>query len=214
MPYTNQDPNLHGIFRQLEDRILKNENAKRFTSPPITQDPAAGMNGDIWLNTTDNDLAYKDASGTKQVVATAADLTTKQATVTTQTNALTSPVTMTTANTFYAGASLTLAAGTWLITANHTIASAANTAQSVTSKLYNGSTTVYASAQGYSAAGGAGVIGYVQSSLSAIVVLSASTTVSYAAASTASSSVIKVTPDNNNTNATNTAAIMTALKFA
>jgi hypothetical protein len=214
MPFTNQDPNLHGIFRQLEDRILKNENAKRFTSPPIAQDPAAGMNGDIWLNTTDNDLAYKDASGNKQVVATTADLTTKQPTVTTQTNALTTAVTMSSANTFYAGASLTLAAGTWLVTANHTIASASNTAQSVTSKLYNGTTTVYASGQGFSPAGGAGVVGYVQSTLTAIVTLVASTTITFAAASTASSSVIKVTPDNNNTNATNTAAIMTALKFA
>lgn len=68
MPFTNNNINLHLIFRQLDDRLLKVENAKRFTAPVVATDPTAPLKGDIWLNSTTNQLKVVDANGTTRVI--------------------------------------------------------------------------------------------------------------------------------------------------
>ena len=64
MAYLNQNPALQAIFDKIYKRLLKLENAKRFTAPNVTLNPSAPVKGDIWLNTTDNKMRYLDATGT------------------------------------------------------------------------------------------------------------------------------------------------------
>lgn len=102
---------------------------------------------------------------------------------------LASPVTMTSANTFYNGPSVSLAAGTWLIIASVQVdlPGAAN----VTVKLWNG-TTVYAS--GEMQVGG----GYNQQiAIGYIVTLGTTTTVKISVASNGTGcSILAAAPDN------------------
>lgn len=68
MPFTNQPTSLHALFRVLDDRLLKVENAKRFTAPVVTTDPTRPVKGDIWLNSTSNQLKVVDANGTVRII--------------------------------------------------------------------------------------------------------------------------------------------------
>lgn len=68
MPFTNQDPTLRRYFDDIFSRLLKVENAKRFTAPAIASDPANPVIGDIWLNTTSNQLKTLDATGVVRVI--------------------------------------------------------------------------------------------------------------------------------------------------
>lgn len=68
MPFTNQDPTLRRYFDDIFNRLLKVENAKRFTAPAVTADPPNPVIGDIWLNTTTNQLKVFDATGTTRVI--------------------------------------------------------------------------------------------------------------------------------------------------
>ena len=68
MPFTNQDPHLRRYFDDIFNRLLKLENAKRFTAPNVTSDPTNPMIGDLWLNTTSNQLKVVDANGTVRVI--------------------------------------------------------------------------------------------------------------------------------------------------
>jgi hypothetical protein len=68
MGYINLPPNLYSIFQGLADRVLKLEMANRFTAPNVATDPANPRKGDIWLNTTSNQLKVVDNNGTVRVI--------------------------------------------------------------------------------------------------------------------------------------------------
>lgn len=68
MGYVNLPASLQLIFQNLSDRVLKLEMSNRFTAPNVATDPANPRKGDIWLNTTVNQIRYLDATGaTKNV---------------------------------------------------------------------------------------------------------------------------------------------------
>lgn len=127
--------------------------------------------------------------------------------------ALANDVTMTTAGTFYNGPTVTLAAGTWLVLAQATFASPNNSAQRITCRISNSSTTYYAEGQQSMAAGGAGtrVTGTVN--LNAIVVLAGSTTLRIEATSTVNSSLMKAETTDNSSVA-DSATILVAVRIA
>jgi hypothetical protein len=64
MAYVNHDPSLNKYFSSLNARLLKLENAERFTLPNVVNDPSAPLHGDWWLNTTGNAVKYVDSTGT------------------------------------------------------------------------------------------------------------------------------------------------------
>jgi hypothetical protein len=68
MPFINLPPSLQALFSGLETRLLKLETATRFTAPNVATDPTAPRNGDIWLNTTTNQLKVVDSTGTVRVI--------------------------------------------------------------------------------------------------------------------------------------------------
>jgi len=111
--------------------------------------------------------------------------------VTSSTSSLTADVTMTTAGTFYNGPTLTLAAGTYFVYAQATVASATNTAQRITARISNSSTTYYVEGQQSTASAGGSTRATCTVSLGAIIVLAASTTIRLEATSTANSSLLK-----------------------
>jgi hypothetical protein len=85
---------------------------------------------------------------------------------------LASDVTMTTVDTFYDGPSVSLVAGTWLVTATATFVSAAGGAELVTLKAWDG-TTAFASTEGQTAAASAPL------SMSLVGVVSPGSTTTY-----------------------------------
>lgn len=128
----------------------------------------------------------------------------------------TSNVTMATANTFYAGPQLALDSGTYLITAQVTVASASNTAQRVTAKLSDG-TTVISAGEASGVAGGSGIVGYVTLPMTGVLTLATAGTARIDVASTAANSVILATPGDNGATApasTNRASGLTAVRIA
>ena len=110
---------------------------------------------------------------------------------------VTSDVSMSAANTFYDGGSVTLAAGTWMIVSNATVESPNNTAFKVTGKIWDGS-TVYSAAEGAIGSMGGSSKGYVNFSMNSIITLSATTTVKASYTSTAASCLLKAAPGDNN----------------
>ncbi len=68
MGYVNLPPNLYAIFQGLSDRVLKLEMSNRFTAPNVATDPTNPRKGDIWLNTTSNQLKVVDNNGTVRVI--------------------------------------------------------------------------------------------------------------------------------------------------
>jgi hypothetical protein len=68
MPFINLPSNLQTIFLSLSDRVLKLEMANRFTAPNVATDPTNPRKGDIWLNTTTNQLKVVDKNGTVRVI--------------------------------------------------------------------------------------------------------------------------------------------------
>jgi hypothetical protein len=125
---------------------------------------------------------------------------------------LSSDVTLSSVNTFSDAASLTLAAGTWMIAGSATVESTNNNPQRVTYKLWDG-TTVYQAGEATSNSMGGSIKGYVCLPVSCIVVLSTSTTVRFSVASTLVSSVIKATPGDNNGGTTGKATSMRAVRI-
>lgn len=67
MPYINLAPSLQAIFADLTARVLKLESA-RFTVPVVATDPTNARNGDVWVNSTSNQMKIKDATGTTRVI--------------------------------------------------------------------------------------------------------------------------------------------------
>jgi len=72
MAYVNITPDMRAIFDGLERRIKRLEQAKRFNVPYLVSDPSAStlQNGDMWYNTTTNQLKVYVNSATKIVTIT------------------------------------------------------------------------------------------------------------------------------------------------
>lgn len=68
MGFVNLSPSLQQMWQSLSDRVLKLETATRFTAPNVASDPTNPRRGDIWLNTTTNQLKVVDANGTVRVI--------------------------------------------------------------------------------------------------------------------------------------------------
>lgn len=68
MGFVNLSPSLQQMWQSLSDRVLKLETATRFTAPNVTTDPTNPRIGDIWLNTTTNQLKVVDSAGTVRVI--------------------------------------------------------------------------------------------------------------------------------------------------
>lgn len=126
--------------------------------------------------------------------------------ITSQSSALTSDVTMTTANTFYDGPSMSCAAGTWLLIASVLVSGVA-ASDTVTAKLWNG-TTVAASTQRDVATNG--IIGV--SPLVAVVSPGSTTTYKVSVACNGSSGTIKAAATVNG--AGNNASTLVGIKIA
>jgi hypothetical protein len=56
MGYINQPPDLNTIFGDIDRRLKKLETAYRFTIPIVTTNPAYPREGDMWINSTDDEL--------------------------------------------------------------------------------------------------------------------------------------------------------------
>ena len=125
-------------------------------------------------------------------------------TLTSSTNQLSADVTVTSANTYYDGPSLSLAAGTWLLTAAITVADL-NESCLWTAKVWDG-TTVASSIQGANLSGGA-----LSMTLSAIVSPGSTTTYKVSAASNGTNGVIRAAASTNG--AGNNASSLTAVKI-
>jgi hypothetical protein len=121
---------------------------------------------------------------------------------------LATDVTMTSANTWYDGPSLSLAAGTWLIMASATIGRTGTTAGSYNIRISTG-TTHYASVQQYHASV---ANNWAALSCNAIVSLGATTTIKLQAAGTVASDVLKAATPNSasGSNATGLVAVKIA----
>jgi hypothetical protein len=68
MGYINQPFSLKPYFDDILARIRKLETAQRFTAPIVTTDPTQARNGDIWYNSTSNQLKFKDSAGTIRII--------------------------------------------------------------------------------------------------------------------------------------------------
>jgi len=132
--------------------------------------------------------------------------------LTTGASFLASDVTMSSASTFYDGGSVSLTAGTWMVTSTGTIESTSNNAMRVTGKVWDG-TTVYAASEGSVGAMGGGTKGYVNLSMSTIITLSSTTTVKISCTSTIANCSLKATPADNNSGTTGKATSITAIRI-
>lgn len=68
MAYINQPPDLRTIQADMDSRVRKLETAVRFTAPSVTTDPTNPRKGDIWLNTTSNQLKVLDNNGNIRII--------------------------------------------------------------------------------------------------------------------------------------------------
>lgn len=66
MGYVNQPPDLHAIFTDLNQRLLKLETAQRFTAPDVATVPTYPRTGDIVYNNTSDYMEYWN--GTEWVI--------------------------------------------------------------------------------------------------------------------------------------------------
>lgn len=134
-------------------------------------------------------------------------------TITATSSSLTSDVTMTNANTFYVGPSLSLNAGKYLVTGQITVASPQNSAQRVTGRICNsGNTAFYVEGQASNGAQGANTRATTTVSISQVIDLGATTTVRIEATSTTANCILKASA-NDNSSATNTATTIIALQL-
>ena len=68
MPYLNFPPAFKDMIDDILARIRKLETAQRFTVPVVTTDPTNRRNGDMWINSTSNQLKIVDSAGTIRVI--------------------------------------------------------------------------------------------------------------------------------------------------
>jgi len=153
----------------------------------------------LTLKTTPHGMLFSNGTG----MSVAVSGTNYQAPITYVENVLSADVTMTNANTYYDGPSISLTAGTWLITSNVT---GYTTNANVTAKLWDGSTVL--------ASGELPCVTYanpVTISLSRGVVVASPTTYKVSVSSPASGGKIKAATVHNG--AGNNASIITAYKI-
>jgi hypothetical protein len=112
--------------------------------------------------------------------------------LTTGSSSLGANVTMTNANQYYTGPSVSLAVGTWYITGTITVYNSSGTAGSATARLWD-ATTTFSSSEAYLRQ----TPNLASISLSGIVTLTATTTIRISAASTQAASVIRAAALNN-----------------
>ena len=127
--------------------------------------------------------------------------------LTSQSANLAADVTMTSANTYYDGATISLAAGTWLLIGTMYVDDPSNTGGTVTAKLWDG-TTVSSSAEMYVS----GTTTQVSITLSGIVVPTGTTTYKMSAATSQNIHVIRAAAQQNG--AGNNANHISAVKIA
>jgi hypothetical protein len=70
MAFVNLPPSLQALFDDIRNRLTKLENSQRFTLPVVATDPPVPRIGDMWLNTTTNQIKAVGVSGVVSVVAT------------------------------------------------------------------------------------------------------------------------------------------------
>jgi hypothetical protein len=129
--------------------------------------------------------------------------------LTTASNYITSNVSMTSANTFYDGPSVSLAAGTWLVAATLVLLNNGGSAVDYTTKLWDG-TNVYAGGEDTRPAGG-----YVAlPTIIALITLGSTTTIKCSAAANQASSTMYAAAINNNTGIGNKVSGINAVKVA
>jgi hypothetical protein len=68
MGYVNFPPNVKDIIDDLANRLRKLETGQRFTVPVVTTDPTNRRNGDMWINSTTNQLKAVDSTGTIRII--------------------------------------------------------------------------------------------------------------------------------------------------
>jgi len=127
-------------------------------------------------------------------------------------NSLTTDVSMSTGSTFYDGGTISLAAGTWLITATATVESSNNSAMKITGKIWDG-TTVYGASEGSVGSLGGGVKGYVNVSMNSFVTVSSTTPIKASYASTTSGCSLKAATADNNTGTSGKTTSITAVRI-
>jgi hypothetical protein len=160
-------------------------------------------NGAVAIETLGDsiDASLVDLKGgtTGQVLSKASntdmDFTWASGSLTSQSSDLGSTVTMTNANTYYDGPSITLAAGTWLIIGQVTIEDPSSTGGRNTAKLWNG-TTVSSSLESTAPTGGTTAM-----TVSGIVAPTGSTTYKVSVASSQNSHTIRSTAPTNSAGA-------------
>lgn len=116
-------------------------------------------------------------------------------------------VTMTLANTFYDGPSLSLVAGTYLVTGHVFLVGGANW---FTVKLWDGVSSIYDAAGAWNPTGTTGITVPV----SGVMVLASTTTIKISAAHNTTGGVIEATPFTDNAGLTNKASHLVALRIA
>lgn len=130
----------------------------------------------------------------------------------TASNSLTTDVSMSSGSTFYDGGTVSLPAGTWLITATATIESSNNSAMKITGKIWDG-TTVYSASEGSVGSLGGGAKGYVNISMNSLVTVSSTTTIKGSYASTIASCSLKAATADNNTGTSGKTTLITAVRI-
>lgn len=127
-------------------------------------------------------------------------------------NALTTDLSMSSGSTFYDGGTISLGAGTWLITATATIESSNNSAMKITGKIWDG-TTVYVAGEGSVGSLGGGVKGYVNLSMNGLVTVSSTANIKASYASTIASCSLKAATADNNAGTTGNTTSITAVRI-
>lgn len=125
-------------------------------------------------------------------------------------NRVTGDVSIVSADTFYDGPSLTLAAGTYDLTGRVTIKNTSGGGTQITAKLWNGTTGYDATQEWGETNNGIYTLTLVKASL----VLGGSTTVKVSVAQSAGGGTILATVPNNATGVTNMASVLRALRIA
>jgi hypothetical protein len=165
---------------------------------PINEPPSGGTTGQVLTKDTNTDHDYS-----WQTPSSGATLTHAEA-------SLSADVQMPSSNTWYNGPSVSLDAGTWLVTAHLTQVRAATTAETIYGRISDG-TNHYASQQGYHASvSGTGV----PMTMTAVITLGSTTTIRAQMATSAgnANSLIKAAMTANS--AGNNASQITAIRVA
>jgi hypothetical protein len=164
---------------------------------PVNEPPAGGTTGQVLTKDTDTDYDYS------WTTPSAGSITNSKA-------SLSADVQMPSSNTWYNGPGVSLAAGTWLVTAHLTQQRNATTAETIYGRISTG-TTHYASQQAYHpSASGSGC----NLCMTAIITLAGTTTITaqMATSAGATTSLIKAALSANG--AGNNASQITAIKLA